>query len=296
MNKCFLILGLLLTSLTTLWGQDVLKQKVDLEVTNATFQEVLLQLIEEEGARLSFRNEILPEGSYSFSYQEQTLQRVLNDVLRGTGLIYRTIGEQVVIVPAPPKEIDEYYTISGFVTDAATGESLIGANIIDLYSQQGTVSNEYGFFSLNLAKGWVEMRVSYLGYESVELSLSLTENQLFKLPLKGSVTLNEVVVYPRDTSANPIGGLATGEFIGLRETQLLPSLAGEPERIRTALLLPGVTSGADGAEGMQVRGGDAGQNLVLLDGVPVYYVNHGIGLFSICFRFHLLRYSQSQTL
>ena len=135
------------------------------------------------------------------------------------------------------------------------------------------------------------MRVSYLGYESVELSLNLTENQLFKLPLKGSVSLNEIVVYPRDTSANPIGGLATGEFIGLRETQLLPSLAGEPDVIRTALLLPGVTSGADGAEGMQVRGGDAGQNLVLLDGVPVYYVNHGIGLFSI-FNTNIVRSAQ----
>ncbi|MEL6656877.1 MAG: TonB-dependent receptor [Bacteroidota bacterium] len=291
MKRGLLILGLLLTSFTTMWGQDVLRQKVDLELSNATFEEVLLQLIEQEGARLSFRNEILPEGRFSFSYQQQPLQAVLEDILRGTNLIYRTIGEQVIIVPAPLEEIDEYHTISGFITDADTGESLIGANIIDLYSQQGTVSNEYGFFSLNLAKGWVDMRVSYLGYESAELSINLTENELFKLPLKGSVTLNEIIVYPRDTSANPIGGLARGELIGLRETQLLPSLAGEPDVIRTALLLPGVTSGADGAEGMQVRGGDAGQNLVLLDGVPVYYVNHGIGLFSI-FNTNIVRSAQ----
>ena len=291
MKKSLLILGLFLTSLTTVWGQDILKQKVDLQIKNATFQEVLLQLIEEEQIRLSFRDEILPKGRFSFSFQQQPLRLVLREVLTGTGLIYRPIGEQLIIVPTPPEEIDQYYTISGFITDAATGESLIGANVIDLYSQQGTVSNEYGFFSLQLAKGWVDMRVSYLGYDNVQLSLNLTDNQLYKFPLEGSVTLNEVIVYPRDTSANPIGGLATGELIGLRETQLLPSLAGEPDVIRTALLLPGVTSGADGAEGMQVRGGDAGQNLVLLDGVPVYYVNHGIGLFSI-FNTNIVRSAQ----
>lgn len=281
MKRPLLILGLLLTSCTLLWGQDVLKQRVDLKVSNATFQEVLYQLIEQEGARLSFRDELLPAGTYTFDMSQQSLRRVLDQILAGTGLVYRPIGDQVILVPKPAEKVEEYFTISGFVTDGATGESLIGANIIDLYSQQGTVSNEYGFFSLSLPRGWVDVRISYLGYDNARVSLELTDNQLYKLPLEGSVTLNEVVVYPRDTSANPIGGLATGELIGLRETQLLPSLAGEPDVIRTALLLPGVTSGADGAEGMQVRGGDAGQNLVLLDGVPVYYVNHGIGLFSI---------------
>lgn len=281
MNKSLLIIGLYLASCTFVWGQDVLKLRVDLQINNASFQEVLYQLIEEEGARISFRNELLPTGSYSFNITDQSLRRVLDQILTGTGLIYRPVGDQVILIPKPAETVDQYYTISGFVSDAATGESLIGANIIDLYSQQGTVSNEYGFFSLTLPRGFVDVRISYLGYENAQLALELTENKLYKLPLEGSVTLNEVVVYPRDTSANPIGGLATGELIGLRETHLLPSLAGEPDVIRTALLLPGVTSGSDGAEGMQVRGGDAGQNLVLLDGVPVYYVNHGIGLFSI---------------
>lgn len=281
MKKRLLILGLLLTGCTLVWGQEMLRQKVDLEIRNATFQEVLYQLIEKEGAKISFRNELLPAGQYTFAIQQQPLRYVLDEILTGTDLIYRPIGEQVILVPRPAERIDQYHTISGFVTDAATGESLIGANIIDLYSQQGTVSNEYGFFSLSLPNGWVDVRISYLGYENAQISLQLTENKLYKLPLEGSITLNEVVVYPRDTSANPIGGLATGELIGLRETQMLPSLAGEPDVLRTALLLPGVTSGPDGAEGLQIRGGDAGQNLVLLDGVPVYYVNHGIGLFSI---------------
>ena len=291
MKRCYLILGLVIASYTMVWGQDMLKQRVDLQISNASFQEVLYQLIEQEGTKLSFRNELLPTGTFSFSYIDQPLRRVLNEILAGTALSYRVIGDQVLLIPRPEEVIDQYYTISGFVSDAATGESLIGANIIDIYSQQGTVSNEYGFFSLNLPRGWIDVRISYLGYENQQITLELTENRLYKLPLEGSITLSEVVVYPRDTSANPIGGLATGDLIGLRETQLLPSLAGEPDVLRTALLLPGVTSGADGAEGLQVRGGDAGQNLILLDGVPVYYVNHGIGLFSI-FNSNIVRSAQ----
>jgi outer membrane cobalamin receptor len=142
------------------------------------------------------------------------------------------------------------------------------------------VSNEYGFFSLSLPAGPVQLRYSYLGYQPEERVLDLRDNQRFLLALQPTITLAEVVVYPRDTVANPIGGLASGNAMRLREMELLPSLAGEPDVLRMAHLLPGVTTGSDGAEGLHVRGGDNGQNLVLLDGVPVYNVSHGFGFFS----------------
>ena len=183
MKRCYLILGLVIASYTMVWGQDMLKQRVDLQISNASFQEVLYQLIEQEGTKLSFRNELLPTGTFSFSYIDQPLRRVLNEILAGTALSYRVIGDQVLLIPRPEEVIDQYYTISGFVSDAATGESLIGANIIDIYSQQGTVSNEYGFFSLNLPRGWIDVRISYLGYENQQITLELAE--IFTFLLQG---------------------------------------------------------------------------------------------------------------
>lgn len=281
MKKSLTVLLVFCCSLSSLGAQEVLDKRISLQVVEQPFEVVLYQLIDQEQVKLSFRNDILPEGLFSFDFSNKPLRLVLPVMLEETNLGYRLIGEQILLIPQPAKEVDTYYTVSGYITDRETGESLIGTNVYDFYSQRGTVSNEYGFFSLQLPAGLALLRLSYLGYESYEEPLKVDKNITLNKALQGSVTLSEVVVYPRDTSANPIAGLATGQLIGLRETKMLPSLAGEEDVVRTAFLLPGVTTGADGAEGLQVRGGDAGQNLVLLDGVPVYYVNHAIGLFSI---------------
>lgn len=278
MKKRGLLLTLLLIGCIRLSAQQVLEQRVSLRIQQQPLAEVFYQLIEVGGIPISFRNDVLPVGKFTFQFSDRPLREVLDAVLTNTGLMYQVQGQQVLIVSKP---LPAYASISGYVTDAETGERLIGAGIQDAISLRGTTSNEYGYFSLSLPTGSVQLVVTYLGYEPHRAELTLAVPLKRNVALKGSITLNEVIVYARDTLADPIGGLATGNLIGLRETQLLPSLAGEPDIFRTAHLLPGVTTGADGAEGIQVRGGDGGQNLVLLDGVPVYYVNHAIGLFSV---------------
>lgn len=266
---------------SSLLAQQPLDQLVTIQVENKLLVDVFYQLIDEEAVNLSFRNELIPNQKVSIDFQNRPLWEVLDQLLSNTRLRYRVLGNQILLIRRVIERPKTYYTISGFIEDELSGERLIGANIIDLNSERGTISNEYGFFSISLPEGEVHLRSSYLGYQATEQLLTLEGNLSTRIELGGSITLNEVIIYARDSTANPIGGLATGNYIGLRETHLLPSLAGEPDVFRTAHLLPGVTTGADGAEGVQVRGGDAGQNLVLLDGVPVYYVNHAIGLFSI---------------
>ena len=261
-----------------LLSQQPLDQLIDLHIENQPLSQAFYQLIEEQAVKLSFRNESLPNDLITIKLVQIPLHSALDLLLKNTGLSYRLLGRQILISPRPPSRMN--YTISGFVSDASTGERLIGANVLDQQSKRGTVSNEYGFFSLTLPAGTVDLSISYLGYQRWNESVNLASSQIMNAALIATITLQEVIVYAYDHFGNPIGGLASGVQIGLKETQILPSLAGEPDIVRTALLSPGVTSGADGAEGLQVRGGDAGQNLVLLDGVPVYYVNHAIGLFS----------------
>lgn len=281
MKKHLILLAFVCCWLPALRAQQPLDQLISLKTQETLLIDVLYELIDNKAINLSFRNELIPNQTVSVDIQNRPLRELLDQLLLNTSLSYKLLGDQILLV-AKARELPlSFFTVSGFIEDDASGERLIGASIFDLNSKRGAVSNEYGFFSISLPAGEVSLRTSYLGYQSTEQSFTLAENSLLKIGLSGSITLNEVIIYARDSSANPIGGLATGNFIGLRETNLLPSLAGEPDVLRTAHLLPGVTTGADGAEGIQVRGGDAGQNLVLLDGVPVYYVNHAIGLFSI---------------
>lgn len=280
MKKQFLLLAFLFIVVTA-FSQQSLNQPINLIVENQPLSEAFYQLIEQEGVNISFRNELLPQENINVVFTKLPLRKALDQLLSNTQLSYKLIGNQIIIVPRA-RESQQSYTISGFVTDAKTGEHLIGANIQDLHSNKGTVSNEYGFFSLTLHQDQAYLNISYLGYQNWYQALSLSKNQSLNIELTASITLQEVIIYAKDDSIrNPIGGMATGTELKLGKSQLLPSLAGEPDIIRTALLLPGVSSGSDGAEGLQIRGGDAGQNLVLLDGVPVYYVNHAIGLFSI---------------
>lgn len=279
MKKQFILLTFLFYVIPVV-SQQSLDQLVDLQIANQTISEALYQLIDEQGIKLSFRNEILPTDLITIKLIQIPLHTALDQLLKNADLSYRLVGKQILIYFKPKPVPKVNYTISGFVSDFSTGEHLIGANIVDQQSHRGTVSNEYGFFSLTLPAGSIQIGISYLGYQIWDKKIELQSSLQIEAELNSSITLQEVVVYAQDNLGNPIGGLATGIQIGLRETQLLTSLAGEPDIVRTALLSPGVTSGAGGAEGLQVRGSGAGQNLVLLDGVPVYYVNHAIGLFS----------------
>ena len=167
-------------------------------------------------------------------------------------------------------------TLSGHILDIETGESLIGATIYDITSKRGTTSNEYGFYSLTVPQTNEGILViSYLGYTSIEEKIFPTEDQInnFSL-LSENFLLDEVqLVGTRELSIekrNEIGVLT----IPIKELEKMPALGGEVDLIKALQLMPGVQSGNEGSSGLYVRGGSPDQNIVLLDDVPMYYVNH----------------------
>lgn len=267
-----------------MWAQDSpLSRRVTLVMTDAYIEDVLYGLID-QGTSLTFNNAILPRQRVTIDMREVKLQLVLDAVLRGTDLTYSALGRQVLIVrrEQPPAAVEpRRYTISGFLEDARTGERLIGASILERVSQKGTVSNEYGFFSLTLPAGMVSLAVYYLGYEPASYLSVFSKDQRLDLALSPSVTLAEVVVTAADTLQEQFQRAANTQDIDLKAVTSLPNLAGEADLIRVAHLLPGVQTGPDGIGGMHIRGGNPDQNLILIDGVPVYYVSHAAGLFSI---------------
>lgn len=173
------------------------------------------------------------------------------------------------------------YTISGYITDESNGEKLIGANVYDANSYTGTVTNNYGFFSITLDKGPILFTVSYVGYAPYQHKIDLAKNETINLELKSSLEIEEVVVQGRVAE----GGVESSQMsvveIPMKTIKTLPVLLGESDIIKTVQLLPGVQSGSEGMSGMYVRGGGPDQNLILLDGVPVYNVSHLFGFFSV---------------
>jgi len=174
------------------------------------------------------------------------------------------------------------YTINGHVTDGQTGETLIGANIFDLKSNSGTTSNNYGFYSLTLPTDSVYLAVSYVGYKTSLIAFALTKDEKLNVDLAPSIDLGvvEVIASQSEETADRETQMSTVR-LSVKEIEKLPAFLGETDILKALQLLPGIQSGSEGQSGFYVRGGSPDQNLILLDGVPVYNASHLFGFFSV---------------
>ncbi|HYG14341.1 MAG TPA: TonB-dependent receptor, partial [Bacteroidia bacterium] len=173
--------------------------------------------------------------------------------------------------------------LSGRVTDDATGETLIGATIINADSvTQGTTTDIDGNYKLYLKPGIYKIRISYIGYKTHELELELKTNTTrnFKLETE-AVAVDEVIINAEASDKNVKSiEMSRMELTG-KTIKQLPVVFGETDVLKSITLLPGIKSGGEGSTGFYVRGGGPDQNLVLLDDAVVYNASHLLGFFSV---------------
>ena len=170
-------------------------------------------------------------------------------------------------------------TVSGTVTDKATGETLIGATVLDEISGKGTVTNAHGRYSFTIHQDSVKLRISYVGYASQLFSLKPGKATELNVRLEPAVELQTVTIRaerPTDPKSSQLSAIA----IPVEHLKAVPVLFGEVDVLKTLQLMPGVQGGSEGMSGMYVRGGGPDENLFLLDGVPIYNVSHLGGFFS----------------
>jgi hypothetical protein len=178
----------------------------------------------------------------------------------------------------------EDFTISGYIRDNESGETLIGANI---YQQDnpvnGTTSNTYGFYSITLPEGDYRITFSYLGYQSKIETVSLRSNVSLNVNLSAGVEMKEVVVTAKaEEEDENVESTSMGRVnLPVQQIKIIPALLGEVDILKAIQLLPGVSSAGEGSAGFYVRGGGADQNLVLLDEAVVYNSGHFLGFFSV---------------
>jgi TonB-dependent Receptor Plug Domain/CarboxypepD_reg-like domain len=173
------------------------------------------------------------------------------------------------------------YTISGYFEDSASAEKLISAAIFDVKTSSGTVSNTYGFYSLTLPKGNVNLIMSYVGYSDQRESFLLRKDTIINIRLRPNLELQTVEISARKQDRIEQRTQMSQVTIPIAQIKKIPALLGEVDVLKALQLLPGVQAGGEGQNGLYVRGGSPDQNLILLDGVPVYNVSHVGGFFSV---------------
>ncbi len=174
------------------------------------------------------------------------------------------------------------HTLNGYISDMSSGERLIGATVIDTVSGYGAVSNNSGFYSLTLPEGKVCLQFSYVGYAPSDyICIELQRDTLVSCTLSENTRLQEVTVVGHQSVSAPQSVQMSAIEVPVQQIKGIPALAGEVDVIKALQLLPGVQSGSEGSAGLYVRGGGPDENLIMLDGVPLYNVNHMMGLFSV---------------
>lgn len=175
------------------------------------------------------------------------------------------------------------FTINGYITDKTSGERLAGASIFLPEKNVGTTSNSYGFYSITLPgqADSLEIQVSYAGYDVYHSRILLNDNVKLNILLDHQKQLENVTV--KSVKRNSIQNTTQMSSIGLSSETIkaLPAFLGEADVLKAIQLLPGVQAGSEGSSGIYVRGGGPDQNLILLDGVPVYNASHLFGFFSV---------------
>jgi outer membrane receptor protein involved in Fe transport len=171
--------------------------------------------------------------------------------------------------------------LSGTVKDSQTGESIIRAIIrVKELPNIGVFSNEYGFYSISLAKGNYTISVSQVGYEMYTSNIQIDSSIINNIQLSANNLLKEVVVESSKKNNNLTKAQMGTETLNMVAISKVPVIFGEKDILKTLQLLPGVKSAGEGNSGYYVRGGAADQNLILLDEAPVYNASHLLGFFS----------------
>ena len=174
------------------------------------------------------------------------------------------------------------FTISGYVQDNSNNELIIGASVIVKELQIGTVTNNYGFFSLTLVEGDYDLIFQSLGFEDQSLNLNLNRNISVNIFLNENIeSLDEVILSKNIEDVDVELPLLSMNILSGKTIRQTPVVFGESDLLKTIQLLPGVSSAGEGASGFNVRGGAADQNLILFDEAIIYNSSHLFGLFSV---------------
>ncbi|WP_255416051.1 TonB-dependent receptor [Reichenbachiella sp. MSK19-1] len=268
-------------------ADDIGQLTVSIDRSRQTVGTVLHELIANTDMNVAYEESTLDmQRTVKLSYTKKLdITEVMDAIADATGTDYQIVGKQILILKKektsrtvnPTK-----YTLSGQVSDAQTGEDLIGATIRIVGQTLGVVTNVYGFYSLTLPEGTYQVSCSFVGFQEQVVTIDLSSNQTQKFELsENEEVLEEVVVLARrDEDINVTSTEMGADEVSIDVAKKLPALFGEVDIIKTIQLLPGVKVVGEGGSGFYVRGGNVDQNLVLLDEAPIYNASHLLGFFS----------------
>ena len=283
-------------------AQDIRQVSISGNFTNVPLTELLSSLEKNYGIRIYYKKEWIKSEKVSFSFKNTPLVQVLNTIFAGKDLNFRffqdssvvlypraadihsefSTDDSKVLVIGDPLNIGRYNRakINGTVFEGKTGEPLAGALVYNPETKTAVATDTKGRYSIELPTGDTHLTVSFLSFEKQIQKIRLIQDGMADFELfEQTHTFSEVTVLGENSKASKTQmSMIKMTSVAIRE---LPVLMGEADLIRSIIMMPGVQSVGEMSSGFNVRGGNTDQNLVLLNGAPVFNTSHMFGFFSM---------------
>lgn len=275
-----MLLGMLLIYIPVQASGWDWRTKISISVKDQPLEMICMILEKEYGIHFSYsRNVVDLTPLVTVNIHNRPLKKALEDIFAPYDIHFARIGDQIVLTA----KNHPTHTISGYVQDDGTGEKLIGATVYSPIQRVGTTTNQFGFFSLTLPRDTSSLQVTYIGYKPGRLAVKKDQRKPVIVTLQAQNSLPEVVITTTTDSFRQQQEQIVLNRLKLSpaDVKAMPRLLGEADMMRTIVAQPGVSGSIEGGGGLNVRGGSADQNLVLLDGTPIFSVSHLFGVFSV---------------
>lgn len=171
-------------------------------------------------------------------------------------------------------------TVAGNIVDGRTGEPLPGASVFVENPLVGIITDQFGYYALTLPKGRHELKIQSVGMKSTSRHIMLYSNGRLVIEMEEDIKPLKEVVVEAEGEAHIMGLQMGTEKLDIKTMKQIPLALGETDIMKVVLTLPGVQSVGEGTVGLNVRGGSANQNLILLNDAVVYNPSHLFGFFS----------------
>lgn len=183
-------------------------------------------------------------------------------------------------IGTPGKIHSKYAMLSGYLFSFETDKPVANANIIVAGTSQGVSSNQKGYFEIRLPVGNNTLQFSSIGMEPTQRILNIYSDGTLNVQMESKMNVIGDVEIFGDQNGEVSSVFSGVERIEGEMLESLPALLGEPDVIKSTLMLPGVSTVGEGTVGFNVRGGKTDQNLILIDNAPIFYPSHFFGNFS----------------
>lgn len=284
-----LFFSILFFFLLTSIANHCFAQSISLQRASIPVADLLEELTEQSGLNFSYAPQLIDgEERISFRIRKATISEALDLLAEKLDIGYTLLENQIILhekeIGLNEKEAYDpsaYYTISGFVNDASSGESLIGATVSVEGTTQGVSTNAFGFYVLRLPAGEHSLLFSYLGFEMQRLVIALAKNKKQDIPLAPAVQELPGVIVNKNAGETVTSQQSGAMELRASDFERLPEFGGETGLIRSLQTLPGIKAHSDGSAFFFVRGGEKDQNLTIIDDAPIYNPSHFFGFYSV---------------